>query len=263
MPLSTPHPRRSIPCRPPSSAGTVGRSLLQALGALAVLAAVAPTASQAQQFGVDDAGLTAFPACQVEAWRGETETRIEPACKLIPNLEITLGVGFDSELRDRVREYTLEFKTALLRPRTGGVGVSLVAALDYDPRLDDASGEISGVFAYVPVTLSLGDDRLLLHANAGWRYAVADDGNGSSGREHTPILGVRADLEIPGLDERFALVGDLLSDDGDRPEFQLGLRTRVIPDRLIVDLSWGGHTARGERGKGWIVGFGWTPPTLN
>jgi hypothetical protein len=241
------------------------RTLLAAV--LALLGFAAPTTLAAQQFFTDDATLANFPACQLEAWRSGEETRFEPACRLVRDLEVTLGLGFNPERRERLENYTLELKTGLRELRPGGFGISVVAGLDFDARPDDETGEFAGAFAYVPATLSIGEDRLLLHANLGWHFgrnafAVDDPDAADDEREHTVLMGVRGDLELPWLDERFVVVGELFGEGMRRPVYQVGLRTRVIPDRLIVDVSWGGNTAPGEQGKGWIFGFGWTPPRL-
>jgi hypothetical protein len=233
--------------------------VLPVLGAL--LALLIPPVLHAQQFLTDDAAMAAFPACQVEAWRGETETRIEPACRLVRGLEVTLGLGFNPDRLERMEEFALELKTHLVPPRPGGVGLALVGGLDFDARPDDDQAEFAGVFAYLPLTLSLGDDLVLLHANVGWAYG-RDADESAEAREHSALLGLRGDLHLPWLEERFVLVGELFGEGRERPEFQVGLRTWVVPDRLVVDVSWGGHPERGARGRGWVFGFGWTPPPL-
>jgi hypothetical protein len=238
------------------------RCLLLAL-ALAAPLLFAPTPLPAQQFGTDDAMIAEFGACQVEAWQGETERRIEPACHLLRNLEITLGIGMEPD-RNRVDEYTVEAKTVFRELQPGGLGIGLVAAADLHGRSENGNGRFAGVFAYVPATVSFGDDRFLLHGNLGWRYEPdgdEDDGesNGDNGT-HSLLWAARGDLRLPWLDERFVVVGDLFSENGNRPEYQVGLRFRAVPDRFILDLSWGGHTAQGAEGRGWVFGFGWTPP---
>jgi hypothetical protein len=44
------------------------------------------------------------------------------------------------------------------------------------------------------------------------------------------------------------------------PEYQLGVRAALVPERLHADLSWGGHTDVDLRGAGWTLGLAWTPP---
>jgi hypothetical protein len=64
------------------------------------------------------------------------------------------------------------------------------------------------------------------------------------------------------LTERFTLIGELFGEDRLRPEYQLGLRTILLPEYLLADLSYGGHSAAGVAGAGWAVGLAWTPPPL-
>jgi len=228
----------------------VPRRLL-ALAVGAIIAA-APGALCAQQFGTDDAGVVKFGACQIEAWHGETETRVEPACQLIRNLEVMVGFALDG-VGGGIEEYSLELKTVLRAPEPGGLGVGLVGGLDVAREWEPEDGPLAGAFVYVPATLSFGDDRFLLHGNLGWQFSRDDD-------RHSLLWGARGDLHLPWLDERFVVVGELFGDDSERPEFQAGLRTKIVPDRLILDVSWGGHTVRQREGRGWVVGFGWTPP---
>jgi hypothetical protein len=237
--------------------GIPGHPLL----ALALAAALlVPAALPAQQFGTDDATIAEAGACQLEAWQGETERRIEPACHLLRNVELTFGIGIDPEF-DRVDEYTVEAKTVLRELQPGGFGFSVVAAVDLYARDDDGEGRFGGVLASVPLSISFGDDRFLLHANLGWRFARDQDENGNDGDRSEPLFwAARGDLQLPLLDERLIAVGELFSNDRPRPEYQVGLRFRAVPDRLILDLSWGGHTAEGAERRGWVIGFGWTPP---
>jgi len=43
---------------------------------------------------------------------------------------------------------------------------------------------------------------------------------------------------------------------------EAGVRTALIPEWLLVDVSWGGHTQSGLNGAGWSVGLAWTPPPV-
>jgi hypothetical protein len=223
----------------------------------------------AQQFGTDDANLTTYRACQIEAWRGETEARIEPACHLIRNLEVMLGIGLDPDHGGGIEQYTLELKTQFREPQPGGLGFGLVAGFDFAGPGDDDHRGFEGAFAYVPATLSFGDDRFLLHGNLGWHYernghhhghghGHAHDENG----HHAFTWAARGDLHLPWLQERLVVVGELFGENRISPEYQVGLRTWVVPNRLVVDVSWGGHTASGLERKGWMFGFGWTPPAF-
>jgi len=227
-------------------------SRISAIITAALCLSVTSAKVDAQQFGTDDAGMVERGACQLEAWRGERQTRIEPACQLVPNVEITLGMELDARAA-AVEEYTLEMKTVFRAPEPGRLGVSLVGGVDFAGRSATEDELLTGAFLYVPATLSIGDDRLLLHGNLGWQTAPGNSGEGSL------IWGARGDLELPWADERLVAIAELFAGEGGGAEYQVGLRTRLVPDRFLLDLSWGGHTELPGNRRGWVLGIGWTP----
>jgi hypothetical protein len=141
-----------------------------------------------------------------------------------------------------------------------------VAGLGFGPLSQVAGEGVAGAFAYVPVSLSSVGDRLILHGNLGWHFErhghghhhQADDAHEDA--HHALTWAARGDLLLPITGERFTLIGELFGENRIRPEYQLGLRSALIPERLLADLSWGGHTAAGFQGAGWALGFAWTPP---
>jgi hypothetical protein len=224
---------------------------------LACLLTALPSALPAQQFVVDDVAIVEFRACQVEAWHGEAASWIVPACHFIPNVELSAGIGFVGH-GGRDVEYVLPAKYMHIEPRPGGVGAGFVIGLGLGPLSQVTRDGVGGVFGYLPVTASIGDDRLLLHANPGARYDRGGRDHGD-GAHHALTGGVRGDLALPVAADRFTLIGELFGEDRGRPEYQIGLRSAVLRDRLAVDVSWGGHAARGVRGIGWTFGAAWTP----
>jgi hypothetical protein len=227
---------------------------------------VAPAGAASQQFVTDDAAIVDRRACQLEAWLGQTSSWILPACQFVPRLEITAGVGFGDGGHGggRHAEYVLQGKYLFRELAPGGLGVGLVAGLGYDP-LSQVRGGVEGVFAYVPLSLSLRDHGLILHGNLGWLFERDEhehNGHVHDEAHHALTWAARADLLLPLAGERFTLIGELFGEDRLRPEFQLGLRSELIAGRLLVDMSWGGHTQRGTNGAGWSFGFAWTPPPL-
>jgi hypothetical protein len=246
--------------RAPASA--VGRVLVAcALAPLLWLAALAE--ASAQQFVTDDAGTVGFRACQLEGWYGESASWILPACEFVRNLEITAGVGFLPENGTHDTEYVLQGKYLLRQLTTGDIGVGVVAGLGFGPLSQVVGNGVAGVFAYVPVGLSLVADRLILHANLGWHFDRNDHDDHAheqAERHHALAWAARADVLLPVPGERVTLIGELFGQNRVRPEYQVGLRTTIIPDRLDFDLSWGGHTAAALPGAGWAAGVAWTPP---
>lgn len=222
---------------------------------------LAPRDVEAQQFVTDDAAIVDFRACQLEAWHGEVASWVLPACQFVPRLELTAGIGFVAEDGSRAAEYVLQGKYLLRELTPDGWGAALVAGLGDNP-LSQVGGGVAGIFAYVPLSVSLGSDRLVLHGNLGWhleREAHAHGDHHHDEAHHALTWAARADLRLPTAGERFTLIGELFGENRTRPEYQLGVRSTLIPDRLLLDVSWGGHTAPGAPGAGWAIGLAWTP----
>lgn len=222
--------------------------------ALAAAFILLPLSAQAQQWIVDDAGITEPGACQVETWWGEEERWVLPACTLVPRTEVTLGAGwFDRGAGSLDPHLFVEAKVLGRDPDAlpWGWGVVVGTALS----LEDGGDRASEVFGYVPLTLALESIPLVLHANAGWaleRELV--DGQGEDTRGG--IWGLRGDL---GLSSRVELLAEVQGMFGEGAEAQAGLRFVPIPDRLAVDVSYGLAFDSDEDGLGFQLGLAWTP----
>jgi hypothetical protein len=84
----------------------------------------------------------------------------------------------------------------------------------------------------------------------------ADDGP----RGHRFAWGARTDVE---LHTRLVAIAELYDIHAGHATWQAGLRTRVRPERLILDLTYGDQLRRGRGERpGWILGLGWTPPPI-
>lgn len=213
-----------------------------------------PQRAHAQQFAVDDAGITEAGACQIEAWWGEAEQFFLPACTLLPRTEVSLGAArFDRGNGILETHATLEAKWMGRDPEANlwgwGVVVGSAFAAQRSPR------EASQVYAYVPVTLHLEQLSLDLHANAGW--VREQEVHGDHTHIHNGVsLGLRGDLAVA---TRLQLIGEVSGVVGDPLEAQLGVRLVMLEDVLSLDLSHGFLPTTSERGLGWQVGLAWTP----
>jgi len=215
-----------------------------------------------QQFVTDDAALVGHRACQVEVWHGERASWLQPACQPLRRLEITAGLGSVPGNGGRSAEHVLEGKALLREMTPGGLGIAAVGGLGFGA-LAEMSDGMKSAFAYVPVSVSLAADRLILHVNAGWHFerdVHEHNGVQHADAHHAATWAARADLLLPFADDRLTVIGELYGEDRDRPEYQGGIRSIVLPDRLTVDVSWGGHSVSGRRGAGWTLGATWTPP---
>jgi hypothetical protein len=231
----------------------------------ALLGAARPLA--AQQYITDDAGLTEYRACQIQMWHGQRASWVLPVCTPVRNLE--LSVGFIALWKrgggDGHFEYVLQGKTLFrpLRPNDWGAG--LAVGTGRDPALASTNPELHSYYAYVPLSLSLAGDRVVLHQNTGWLYQRAGDEADWHGR-HALTWAARADVALGGPRRPAMAVVEAYGAEGTAraaPEFQVGLRAFPRPKSVQVDLSWGGYLRTGKRAAGWTLGLTLvTPPFL-
>lgn len=229
--------------------------------AVAVALAFFVTPALAQQYVVDDAEIVDYRACHVEAWHGERASWILPACQPVRNLEVAAGVGFiDDGFGARETEYAIEAKT-LFRPlSTNDWGAGLVVGVGPNPSASAGEVRFGDVYAFVPISVSLLSDRLVLHPNVGWlwqRDDHADHGHSHGGDDahHALTWGFRGDAAAGGP---FTLIGEIYGEDRRTPEYQIGVRTAFPAAGVEMDVSWGGHLETGTRGPGFTVGLAFT-----
>lgn len=208
----------------------------------------------ARPFMTDDARLTTAGSCQLESWSrqsaGRTEVWALPACNPTGHLEITAGGATRREAQgahsaDLVLQVKTLFKT--LSPNGWGVGAAL-GQVRHSPHTtsDLAQGQS---YAYVPVSLSFMDDRVVSHVNAGW---TRDHG---MGRDQF-TWGVGLEFQMNG---RWMWIGETFGNDRQKPLWQTGMRYQLLPGLLQLDATWG--TPQGSRSsQNWMsLGLRWTP----
>jgi hypothetical protein len=233
---------------------SIARFIAMGLTALVAASLFAPPSLQAQQWIVDDAAITEPGACQVEAWWGEAEQWVLPACTLLPRSEVTLGAGWFDRGAGSTDPHLFAEAKFLGRDADAlpwGWGVVVGTALS----LESGGDRASQIFAYVPVTVNLETIPLVLHANAGW--ALEREFHGDHAHDHRGFLwGMRGDL---ALSDRLGLLAEVSGITGDPAEGQAGIRLFVVPDRLALDLSYGFSLDSAEDGLGFQLGLAWTP----
>lgn len=228
---------------------------LAATRALAV-ALACPAALGAQQYITDDAAITEHRACQIQMWHGERSSWVLPVCTPLPNVELSLGfIAVWDDGAEGHFEYVVQAKT-LLRPlTTDGWGAGFVAGTGRDPALASTAAQQTTVYAYVPLSLSLADDALVLHQNTGWLHQNV------AGRTADALTwAVRGEAR---LRRHVHAVAEAYGADGSArapAEYQLGVRGALRPERVQLDVSWGGRLRTSRRGQGWTVGLTLTTP---
>lgn len=227
---------------------------------LLISAAASPASSHAQQYITDDAAVTEFRACQLQMWHGERTSWVMPVCTPVRNLELSLGfIGVWEDGLDGHFEYVLQAKTLLKRLTTDGWGAGFVAGVGRDPALATTAPPQTSYYAYVPVSVSLAGDRVVLHQNTGIivQSAARSDRLGVTWAARTEFA-LRRD-RLLGVAEVYGAEGRAPAP----PEYQIGVRAFPRPGRVQLDLSYGGLLRTGRRAQGWTLGLALvTPPFL-
>lgn len=227
------------------------------LGALVALAFCAQGAHAARPFVTDDARLTTAGSCQLESWtrlyRSSHEIWALPACNPGGNLEFTLGGGkvkFDDARS--TNDYIFQLKT-LFRPlATNDWGWGVAVGTVRHPDVNPGPNLLGNSYAYIPISLSLDDDRLILHWNGGLlRDRASGDINltwGFGGEyQATP---------------RLLLIAESFGDHRNQPYFQLGGRYSIVPNKVQVDATIGQQFAGPVENRWLSFGLRLTPDSL-
>jgi hypothetical protein len=183
---------------------------------------------------VDDAVIVDRDSCQVESWSqripDQTEYWAMPACR-VGAWELGAGLGrIGPGATAAYRSHMLQAKT-IFRPLTaGGWGIGLTIADQYR----QGSGLAGDLSVLVPLSVSLLENRVLAHVNAGWlhRHGGRDGATWAFGAE----LAVKAPLTLTLESYGAGHGGNYV---------QAGLRLDAIPGRLALDAGAGRRLGRG------------------
>ncbi len=195
---------------------------------------------------IDDARIVDAKACQVESWatgrRGSTEYAIQPACNVTGNLELAIGgTRTHAHGHSQTTDQLLQAKTVLRPLQTNGWGLALAAGSVGHPQ---AEARPDG-YAYVPVSFSLRDDAVLVHANIGWMR------DGSVRRDRL-TWGLGTEVE---LSARTWLIAEIFDQSQGRPMHQLGLRHSLVADRVQLDVTYGNRNGTHTRERWFSIGL--------
>ena len=212
---------------------------------LAVLAPVHRLQAAGGAYFVDDVEIGAPGSCKVESWVAFASNRdfigvTSPACVANLGRPVELTATFARFHSGDVwgTGLVLKGKTNLVPVATGNLGVGLLGGV----ALDLVSGEATGAFAAVPLTLKLTEE-LRLNVNAGWSWDA-------SAGQHFAVLGGGFEWNfvkpLTLIGEVFAVVGPEQSN----PRFQAGLRYTPV-ETLDIDVIYG-RNLTGEQAN-WIT----------
>jgi hypothetical protein len=204
-------------------------------------------AQAARPMVVDDASIASRGTCQVESWTQRTPHQTEywamPACNVGGAWELAAGVGRigpdgpDGAYRSGI----VQAKTVFHPLEKNGWGVGLTIASQFRQG-EGIAGDLS---VLVPVSVSLLDDRVLVHANAGWlraRAAGRDQAFWATGAEWSVRPRLALTLEAYGTAPGHGFT-------------QAGVRYTVVPDRLAIDAGLGSRLGRPGAERYVTVGF--------
>lgn len=200
----------------------------------------------ARPFVTDDARLTTAGSCQLESWsrlyRDSVELWALPACNPGGNLEFTGGAGIaKSDSASGTTDYVFQLKT-LVRPLTpNGWGLGLAVGTVRHPAVNPGPNQFGNHYAYLPLSLSFDDDRIVLHANVGWLHDRRSD------RDST-TWGIGAEINLA---ERWLGIVEVFGDDRHNPFWQFGARYAVVPGQVQVDATIGEQLS-GQSGGRWM-----------
>ncbi|TFW29647.1 hypothetical protein [Duganella callida] len=213
-------------------------AMLNRLAAGLCLAAALP-AHAGRPMTVDDASIVAPGQCQLETYAAHADHLNQywatPACNAGGSWELAVGGAWSEDTsgpRALISHYgRLQAKTVFKPVESGGWGVGLVLA----DQFRSGRGLDGDLSANVPVSLSLLDDQVLLHLNAGVLRSQDE-------RRTNATWGAGAAVR---LSERNSLTAEVYGQQRNGARYQFGLAHALIPDHLQIDGTWGRRLARG------------------
>lgn len=214
----------------------------------AAVLAFGQAAHAARPMVTDDARIVDPQACQVETWvRANQDARgaywAVPACNPTGNLELTYGAGLvRTSGETRVDASFVQGKTILKPLERHGWGLGLTLGRSLERASGPGERNAASHYLNLPASLSLRDDDILLHANAGLRRDMAQGRNFGN-------WGLSSEIR---LRERLQLIVETYGEAHSPTLAQGGLRLWLIPDRLQVDATVGGDL-RGTRESRWAT----------
>ncbi len=176
-----------------------------------------------------------------------------PACNPTGNLEFTVGGGrARHDDAPATSDYVFQAKT-LFRPlETNDWGIGFAVGTIRHPEINPGPNMLGNTYAYIPLSVSLNDDKVILHANLGWLKDKASGQNNLS-------WGVGGEFK---LHARLLGIAETFGDNRSMSYGQVGVRYSVRPDLFQVDATIGQQLS--GPGKNHWVSFGirYTPDKL-
>lgn len=213
--------------------------------ALCLICCIPCLAWAGRPFFTDDAGLTTEGKCQLESWvqvnHDAKDIWAVPACNPTGNFELSLGLNYlQTDQQQNVKSVLLQGKTLFRELNANNWGVGFAAGI-----LRSGTHSNSADFAYVPLSISMLDDDVMLHVNLGWLRDHASSSNRTTwgmGAEYALLPNTSYFIEAFG-------------DDVQKPLWHSGLNIALLPERMHLNLTYGRNLALAEQGNFYSVGL--------
>ncbi len=212
-----------------------------------------PAAHAARPMITDDARITDPGACQVESWaqihRHSRDFWTLPACNFGGNFELTAGGAFARHDGEASSGALLIQGKTLLRPlASNGFGFGVAAGYATQP----GNGQSGAAYVYLPASLSLADDRALIHLNLG---ALRERATGN----HRASWGLGSELQAT---ERLYVIAESFGQNKGAPSVQFGLRYWLLPGHAQLDTTWGSRIGDIHAERWFSIGLRLISPRL-
>ncbi|ODU60286.1 MAG: hypothetical protein ABT02_06835 [Comamonadaceae bacterium SCN 68-20] len=216
------------------------------------LAALLPwgAAQAARPMVTDDARIVDAKACQVESWvkrnQDSTEYWAQPACNFTGNLELSLGgaKGKDDG-GTQTTDIVLQAKTLFKPLEPDGWGWGLAVGNVRHPAIHTGNNLLGDLYAYVPATFSLRNDRVLVHTNVGWLHE-------REAQRHRMTWGLGTEAQWSASTW---LIAEVFGQNQGKPFYQVGLRYWLVPDHVQVDTTYGNRAGSGAQERWFSIGL--------
>jgi hypothetical protein len=199
---------------------------------LALLAVLAPAAHAARPMITDDARITDPQACQLETWvqvrKNAHDFWALPACNPGGNFELTMGGALaHADGSAQSGAVQIQGKTLFKNVETNSWGLGIAGGYATQP----GKGQSGSPYFYLPGSLSLADDRVVLHANLG-AIRLHEI------QETRMTWGLGSETAST---ERLYVIAEAFGLNVGRPSIQAGLRYWIVPGHVQVDTTVGSN----------------------
>ncbi|MDR2209177.1 MAG: hypothetical protein LBE22_09440 [Azoarcus sp.] len=201
----------------------------------------------------DNAGIADAKSCKIETWvqfkRNGNEYGVQPACNITGNLELMVSgaLGKDDAGRTRTTEIVFQGKTLFKTLEPNGWAWGLAAGNVRRPIIHSSGKVIGDLYAYVPMSFSLRDDRVMIHGSLGWLREK------EIGRHHHHMTwNIASETR---LGKRTWLIAETFGRNQGTPFYQAGFRHWLVHDRVQINATYGNRFGSSTEERWFSIGL--------